>query len=145
MYAWLRLTASGLRHVLVQSFCEDGETPDEWIDRTVLEARHGSVQRVPTAVVESTTADLDPLYYREDEDLRLVKKDLGLRRATNLTLPEMPEPEVPEPVAPRTAAPANAPHRRGTVAARRHLSQVIRNSREPVLQAAARSLTEYLK
>jgi hypothetical protein len=144
-YAWLRLTADGLHHVLEQRFCEDGETPDEWIDRTILAARHGSVQRVPTAVVESTTADLDPLYYREDEDLRLVKKDLGLRRATNLTLPEMPEPEVPEPVAPRTAAPANAPHRRGTVAARRHLSQVIRNSREPVLQAAARSLTEYLK
>jgi hypothetical protein len=144
-YAWLRLTADGLRHMLEQNFCKDGETPDEWIDHTIVAARNGSVQRVPTAVVESTTGDLDSQYYREDEDLRLVKKDLGLRRAMNLTLPEMPEPEVPEPSQAEAAAPAGAPRRRSTVAAQRHLAQVIRQSPEPVLQAAARSLTEYLK
>jgi hypothetical protein len=143
-YAWLRLTADGLQHVLEQSFGEDGETPDEWIDRTILTARHGSVQRVPTAVVESTTGDLNPEHYREGEDLRLVKKDLGLRRAMNLTLPEMPEPETPEPAPAKSAARAKAQRRRSTVAARRHLSQVVRESREPVLQAAARSLAEYL-
>jgi hypothetical protein len=145
-YAWLRLTADGLQHVLERSFCEDGETPDLWIDRTILASRYGSVQRVPTAEVESTTGDLDPPYYREDADLRLVKKDLGLRRAMNLTLPEMPEPEVPGQAETETepAAPTKAPRRRSTVAARRHLSQVVRESREPVLQAAARSLSEYL-
>lgn len=144
-YAWLRLTAKGLEHVLKQNFCEDGEPPDEWIDRTILAARHGSVQRVPTAVVEATTRDLDPSYYREDEDLRLVKRDLGLRRAANLTLPEMPEPDVPEAAAAKLATTAKTARRRSTAAARRHLSVVIRESREPVLQAAARSLTEYLK
>jgi hypothetical protein len=144
-YAWLRLTAKGLEHVLKQNFCEDGEPPDEWIDRTILAARHGSVQRVPTAVVEATTRDLDPSCYREDEDLRLVKRDLGLRRAANLTLPEMPEPNVPEAGATELATAAKTAHRRSTAAARRHLSVVIRESREPVLQAAARSLTEYLK
>ena len=143
-YAWLRLTADGLRHMLEQNFCEDGETPDEWIDRTIVAARNGSVQRVPTAVVESITGDLDSQYYREDEDLRLVKKDLGLRRGMNLTLPEMPEPEVPEPSQADAAAPARAPRRRSTVAAQR-TCQGIRQSPEPVLQAAARSLTEYLK
>jgi hypothetical protein len=131
--------------VLEQNFCEDGETPDEWIDRTILAARHGSVQRVPTAVVESTTGALDPKYYREGEDLRLVKKDLGTRRAVSLALPEIFETKVPEPPEAESAAPTRAPHRRDTVAIRRHLSQVIRESREPVLQAAARSLTEYLK
>ncbi|MGV9216125.1 ParB/RepB/Spo0J family partition protein [Micromonospora sp. RB23] len=154
-YAWLRLTAGGLEHVLTQSFCEDGETPDEWIDRTIVAARHGSVQRVPTAVVESTTGDLNPEHYREVEDLRLVKKDLGLRRAINMTLPEMPEmPETPEPRAPapeiaepaqhQSAASVGAQSRRSTVMARRHLSRVARESPEPVLQAAARSLAEYL-
>ena len=143
-YAWLRLTAEGLHHVLVQSFCESGETPDEWIDRTILAAGHGTVQRVPTAVVESTTGDLNPEYYREGEDLRLVKKDLGLRRAMNLTLPEMPEPDLSKPALYESAAPAKAQRRRSTVEARRHLSRVARESPEPVLQAAARSLAEYL-
>ncbi|MBQ0991282.1 ParB N-terminal domain-containing protein [Micromonospora sp. H61] len=148
-YAWLRLTAGGLEHVLTQSFCENGETPDEWIDRMIVAARHGSVQRVPTAVVESATGDLNPEHYREVEDLRLVKKDLGLRRAMNLTLPEMPEPKAPEPEIAEPAqygpaAPAKAQPRRSTVAARRHLSRVARESPELVLQAAARSLAEYL-
>jgi hypothetical protein len=103
------------------------------------------VQRVPTADVEAATGDLDSQYYREDEDLRLVKKDLGLRRAMNLTLPEMPEPAVPEPGHVGSAAvSARVPRRHSTVAAQRHLSQVIRQSPEPVLQEAARSLTEYL-
>jgi ParB-like chromosome segregation protein Spo0J len=131
-YAWLRLTDDGLRFVLEQSFCEDSEAPEAWIDRMIAEARYGSVQRVPTAIVESATGDLDPRYYREDEDLRLVKRDLGLRRAANLTLPDMPDPAKPRP-------------KRDTAAARRHLSRVARESREPVLQSAARSLAEYLK
>lgn len=143
-YAWLRLTADGLQHVLEQNFCEDGETADSWIDRTILGARHGRVQRVQTAVVESATGDLDPSYYREDEDLRLVKKDLGLRRAIHLTPQERPEPEVAEPVAVDSAGPTKASRWRNTAAARRHLSQVVRESREPVLQSAARSLTAYL-
>lgn len=144
-YAWLRLTADGLAQVLQQSFCEDGETPDEWIDRTIVAARGGRVQRVPTAVVEATTGDLDSHYYREDEDRRLVKKDLGLRRAMNMKLPEMPEPEIGEPTAVESAAAVKAPRGRSATTARRHLSVVIRQSREPVLQAAARSLAEYLK
>jgi hypothetical protein len=133
-YAWLRLRAEGLRYVLQQSFCEDGEAPEAWVDRTITEARHGNIQRVPTAVVESATGDLDPRYYREDEDLRLVKRDLGLRRAINLPLLEMPEPPEPKPTP-----------KRYTVAARRHLSRVARESREPVLRRAARSLAGYLK
>jgi len=139
-FAWLRLTPEGLHHVLEQSFCEDSESPDEWIDRTISAAKQGNVQRVPTALVESSTGGLPPQYYREDEDLRLAKRDLGLRRAANLALYEAPGPINPAP-----AASPKTPPRYRAAAAQRRLALVIRESPEPVLQSAARSLTEYLR
>jgi hypothetical protein len=129
-YAWLRLTPNGLRHALQERFCNEDETPEMWIEDRILEARQGNALRLPTAMVESATGELEPDHYREDEDLRSVKRDLGLRRAANMPLPEQ--------------SPAKARPIRDTTAARKHLSVVARESREPVLQTAARSLREYL-
>jgi hypothetical protein len=79
-YAWLRLTASGLRYVLEQNF-SDGETAEVWIERCVLDARRGKTVRFTIKFVEATTDALPGEYYREGEVLRTVKRDLGLRRA----------------------------------------------------------------
>src|SRR5262249_44336865 len=69
-YAWLRLTAAGLRKVLEESFT-DGERAEMWIERTTLAARQGNVTRFPIKFVEATTDALAPDYYREGEDVRL--------------------------------------------------------------------------
>jgi hypothetical protein len=113
----------------VTSFAEEGQTAEAWIEARIGAARQGNVTRFTTYAVESATSDLPPHFYREDEDTRSVKRDLGLRRAINQPLPGTTPP---------------AP-KRDTANAVRHLSQVVRESREPVLQSAARSLKEYLK
>ncbi len=131
-YAWLRLTSDGLRYALEHRFRHGDETADAWIENRIAEARQGNPLRLSTAVVETATGELDPFYYREDEDLRSAKRDLGLRRTVNLS----PLP---------TSAPTSINPARDNTSARRHLSQVVRESREPVLELAARSLREYLK
>ena len=80
-YAWLRLTAAGLRYVLEHKFSEDGERAEPWIEQCVLDARRGKTVRFPIKFVEATTDALPAEYYREGEELRTVKRDLGLRRA----------------------------------------------------------------
>lgn len=121
-YAWLRLTAAGLRKVLEDNFC-DGEPAEAWIDSSMAAARQGDTPRFPIKFVEATTDALAPEYYREGEEVRLVKRDLGLRRASQ------PKPAV---VADLSGA-------------FRHLSRVSRRSPDPVLRTAARSLQEYLQ
>ena len=79
-YAWLRLTATGLRYVLEHHFSE-GERAEAWIEQCVLDARRGKAVRFPIKFVETTTDALPAEYYREGEELRTVKRDLGLRRA----------------------------------------------------------------
>ncbi|WP_349878823.1 ParB/RepB/Spo0J family partition protein [Micromonospora sp. HUAS YX12] len=138
-YAWLRLTGEGLKCVLKDSFCE-GEPIDAWVEGRIAAARQGNTLRFTTNFVESATGCLDPRFYRQDEDSRSVKRDLGLRRA--------PDPQlfdVPATPSPRVKAEPH-PRVKGNVkSAVRHLSNVSRESREPVLQTAARSLRKYLQ
>ena len=82
-YAWLRLTATGLRYVLEHGF-SDGEEAESWIERCVLDARRGKAVRFPIKFVEATTGALPAEYYRKGEEVRTVKRDLGLRRAAQV-------------------------------------------------------------
>jgi ParB/Sulfiredoxin domain len=139
-YAWLRLTDDGLEHVLLESFC-DGVQIAAWFEQRIAAARQGSGFRYTTYFVESATDDLDPGFYREDEDLRSVKRDLGLRRGNNQQLFEEPK----QPTAPSAAKPTRPPKAKHDVSTTvKHLTRVTNQSREPVLQSAARSLKEYL-
>jgi hypothetical protein len=136
-YAWLRLTSDGMKYVLKESFC-GGESAEAWIEGRFLAARQGNPLRFTTYFVEDATDGLDPRFYRQDEDLRSVKRDLGLRRAAGPHLFDIPTP-IPPSAKRRQAV------KRDVTAAIRHLSHVTRESREPVLQTAARSLRRYLQ
>lgn len=126
-YAWLRLTAPGIRRVLEESFA-DGERPDAWIDATIAAARQGHLSRFTTDFVETTTSGLGPSFYRENQDARAVKRDLGLRKGH----------------ADGTVVRPGARHRdaRATI---RHLNRVSSESPNVVLRMAALSLRAYLK
>lgn len=80
-YAWLRLTAAGLRHVLETAF-SDGQKAESWIENRVARARHGDVAPIPIKLVEEATGNLPPEYYKEDQQRRAMKRDIGKRRAT---------------------------------------------------------------
>jgi len=121
-YAWLRLTAEGLWKVVEDGF-SDGERAEEWIERCIAGARKGETLRFPIKFVEAATDALPPEYYREGEEVRMVKRDLGLRRAS---------PPLPKVVLDFSDA-------------FRHLARVSRRSPDPVLRTAARSLQEYLQ
>ena len=55
-YAWLRLTAAGLRKVL-EANCSDGERAETWIEHRVAGARQGDTLRFPmTSTKTSKTA-----------------------------------------------------------------------------------------
>lgn len=120
-YAWLRLTALGLCHVLETSFT-DGAKIDAWIDETILAARRGDVVRFPIKYVEAVTNSLSSEFYREDQEVRTVKRDLGLRRAKK----------------------QNASRSKTAMSAVQNLDRVSRRSTDPVLRSAARSLKAYL-
>lgn len=140
-YAWLRLTDDGLEHVLLESFCDDAPIA-AWFEQRIAAARQGSGFRYTTYFVESATDDLDPGFYREDEDLRSVKRDLGLRRGINQQLFEEPG----QPTVSSTPKPTSTPKAKHNVSTTvKHLTRVTKQSREPVLQSAARSLKEYLQ
>jgi hypothetical protein len=130
-YAWLRLTAAGLRKVVEDEF-SDGEQAEAWIERSVAGARKGETLRFPIKFVEAMTNALPPEYYREGEAVRSVKRDLGLRRASQVLQPL--EPSQPKPTAVIDFTDAF-----------RNLSRVSSRSPEPVLRTAARSLQEYLQ
>ncbi|MCC6497159.1 MAG: ParB-like nuclease domain-containing protein [Propionibacteriaceae bacterium] len=119
-YAWLRLTDSGLAQVLREQFAE-GHDPEEWISAATDGAHLGTGQKYPLKYIELVTASLPADCYREDEDVRAIKRDLGLRRA------------------------AGTESQNSSNQARLHLSRVARESSEPVLVAAANSLQEYLR
>lgn len=118
-YAWLRLTDQGLMRVLREQFTR-GEDPEEWITAIADAARLGGTQRYPLKYIEMVTAALPADCFRVGEDVRAIKRDLGLRRS------------------------AGQSGRRGYQEARRHLDKVAAASREPVLVLAAKSLQEYL-
>jgi hypothetical protein len=165
-YAWLRLTETGLRYVLERDF-SDGDTAESWIRRCILDARRGKPVRFPIKFVEATTDALPAEYYREGEELRTVKRDLGLRRAgqPGLVQPELMEPGQVQPqlLEPETVQPELVQSKDlqpellspdvmqpesnvGDVSgALRHLSSVSRRSSDPVLRTAAHSLQAYLQ
>ena len=122
-YAWLRLTEAGLRHVLENCF-SDSETAEDWINRRVARARRGDIAPYSIKVVETLTNSLPSEYYREGEEVRTLKRELGLRRAA---------------VVERTA-----PQWDPTEAIK-NLTRVSEVSSDPVLQHVARSLASYLQ
>jgi hypothetical protein len=128
-FAWLRLTAAGIRQVLDQHFA-DGAAVDRWIEAQIDTARRGSPTRFTTEFVETTTGSLDPHLYREDAEMRLVKRDLGLMKGQS--------------AADKPALFDVTPRRDRTVAIR-HLKRVAEQSPDLVLQTAAKSLRTYLK
>jgi hypothetical protein len=122
-YAWLRLTADGLRAVLTDSFA-DGERPESWIERVLLTARQGDVTRFPIKFVEAVTDTLASHYYRVGEEVRSVKRDLGSRKGGNQP-PLRPLLNLSDAV--------------------KNLSKVSKRSPDPVLRTAAKALQEYLQ
>lgn len=121
-YAWLRLNHLGIRIALQEHF-SDGVSAEDWIEDTVLAARRGEFLRFPIKFVEAVTNSLDPECYREDEEIRTAKRDLGLRRSSK------PKPHAPVDL----------------TEALRNLRRVRRNSKDPVLKITAESLQAYLK
>jgi hypothetical protein len=122
-YAWLRLTAAGLRNVIENHFSE-GEPAERWIERTVTRARQGDVQRFPIKFVEAITDALPSEYYRVGEEVRSVKRGLGQRRGGTASTP-MPAFEFSDTF--------------------EHLRSVSMRSPDAVLRTAAKSLQEYLQ
>lgn len=122
-YAWLRLTAAGLRKVLVDSFTDDHE-PQDWIEKTVASARQGEILRFPIKFVEATTDSLPPECYRVGQDVRTIKRDLGLRRGAG-------------------KAASKVVIDSGGIF--KNLANISRRSPDPVLRSAATSLQEYLQ
>lgn len=118
-YAWLRLTSHGIHRVLVEHFTE-GHDPERWIVQTVESARAGNVLRYPLTFVEAATSSLPSNCYRVGEEVRAIKRDLGLRRSAEKPLSAVVQ------------------------RARTHLATVSHNSSEPVLRSAAKSLQDYL-
>lgn len=122
-YAWLRLTDDGLRHALENNF-SDYEPAEHWIDVRILRARRGEVAPYSIKYVETVTDALPAYCYREAEEVRNLKRELGLRRAATV--------RKPRPVFDATDA-------------IKHLTRVSQRSSEPVLRTAARSLAAYLR
>lgn len=122
-YAWLRLTDEGLRRVLQEKFCKT-EHVYSWLEDTIKSARLGQAQRYPLKFVELVTAALPANCYRHAEDVRAIKRDLGLRRAAAL--------------ASKSTAADCAP-------ALKHLGKIARQSHDVVLRSAAESLQAYLR
>jgi hypothetical protein len=122
-YAWLRLTAAGLHKVIAEDFAKD-QDPASWIRETISAVRQGATTRFPIKFVEATTDSLPSEFYRVGQEVRTVKRDLGLRKgAKQITGDE------------RTRAEKG----------RQNLSFVSSKSPDPVLRAAAKSFQEYLQ
>lgn len=121
-YAWLRLTAAGLRIGLETAFTA-GIAAEQWIESQLTMASQGSAVRFSIKFVESVTDTLPADCYRQGESVRALKRDLGLRRSSKTP--------------PRHSVEVSA--------TLRHLSRVTRASKDPVIQLAARSLYEFVK
>jgi hypothetical protein len=122
-YAWLRLTDDGLRYVLENNF-SDYMVAEDWIEERVIRARRGDVAPYSIKYVEAVTTALPADCYREGEDVRNLKKELGLRRAAAIKKKASTVVDATD--------------------ALKHLNRVSQRSTEPVLQSAATSLARYL-
>lgn len=137
-FAWQRLTVTGLHRVLEGQFADEGETAEEWCERTIAAAQQGQVVRYITTAVEALTNSLEKTTenYRQDEDVRSAKRDYGLLRAGGQHETEAPPPK-------RDVL--TAPPKRDVSAAVKHLNLVARDSTSPVLKSAAKSFKAYLQ
>ena len=122
-YAWLRLTADGIEKVLIERFTDGGE-PFSWIEQSTSSARQGRLVRFPIKFVETVTASLPAEFYRVAPEVRVIKRDLGLRRGV---------------------VPSSTKLARESEGAFINLTRVSIQSPDPVIQSAANSLKEYLK
>jgi hypothetical protein len=120
-FAWLRLSAKGIRHVF-EVFTSKHESVENWIELSLHRVKQGQTVRYPSDVVESVTGGLPDDCYQSSGEERSVKKGLGLQRTKRM----------------KTKAVDFTP-------ALKHLKVVSSRSKDPVLQRAAKSLTEYLK
>jgi hypothetical protein len=123
-YAWLRLTDAGLRKVLSEHFAKD-KPIDCWITEAVEAARLGGTQRYPLKFIEAVTDALPSHCYRVGEEVRAIKRNLGQRRAASVQ------------AKPKVALDFKD--------AFKNLTKVTKQSRDPVLRAAAQALQEYLQ
>ncbi|HZU72484.1 MAG TPA: ParB N-terminal domain-containing protein [Acidimicrobiales bacterium] len=123
-YAWLRLTKEGLRYVLENSF-SDWQSAEHWIAERIARARRGDVAPYSLKFVEAVTNALPSEYYREAQEVRDLKRELGLRRAAAVRKPE----------------PTSFDARKAI----RNLTRVSEKSPDRVLRVAARSLAAYLQ
>lgn len=121
-YAWLRLTDVGVRAALQGSFCGADQDVESWIADTRQIAKRGEMSSYSLKFIEHATGALPPECYREDEETRSMKRDLGLRRSKS---------------AKRKSSQAKK--------VRQHLDLVAESSADPVLRAAASSLSGYLR
>lgn len=121
-YAWLRLTAPGIRKVIEDSFVEGAATAEDWMTARLEAEQRGDSIRYPIAFVESVTGALSDEYYIASEEERSAKKNLGQRRGCR-----------------------SRPKELDLLGARRNLDLVARTSDVPVLKSAAKALREYLR
>lgn len=122
-YAWLRLTAKGVRKALEENFT-NGDRAEDWIEDRIARARRGDVAPIPRMDIDAVTDSLPADCYREAEDVRTLKREIGLRRSQPQKLTRV------------------AQDKRRAV---RHLQKVSRSSPDVVLQTAAKCLVGYLR
>lgn len=119
-FAWLRLSARGIRKVF-EVFANEDVSAEDWIEMNLCNVRQGRAVRYPSNVVESVTGNLPDDCYHSSGAERSAKKDLGLQRTKRMK---------------RNVT--------DFTPARKHLKVVVSRSRDPVLKTAAKSLLEYL-
>jgi ParB-like chromosome segregation protein Spo0J len=117
-YAWLRLTDKGIRMAIDRHLAEE-ESAEEWVEAAMEQAAAGQLRPLPLKTVETITGYLPADCYREDEEVRSQKRELGLRRAKQMSLDVDAD---------------------STTAALRHLRSVARRADSDVLKIAAKSL-----
>lgn len=127
-YAWLRLTPEGIEFALFQEFSE-GEPVEEWIDERIGQARAGRIAPYALKFVEDATNTLEDEHYQQAPEVRHKKKELGKLRTLRMGTPDT------------AAADTSASE---TAAALENLTRVEEQSKERVLQVAARGMADYL-
>jgi hypothetical protein len=118
-FAWLRLSAKGIRQVF-EVFTKN-ESTKNWIDASLCRAQQGHAVRYPADVVESVTGNLPDDCYQSSGEERSVKKGLGLQRTKRMKKKSI-----------------------DFTSAHKHLKLISSRTKDPVLQMAAKSLAEYL-
>ena len=119
-FAWLRLSAKGIRQVF-DVFSSKNGSVEEWIELALYQVQQGRSVLYPSTVVESVTGSLADDCYLSSGEERSAKKDRGLQRTKRMKKKVI-----------------------DFTLAYKHLKVVSSRSKDPVLQMAAKALTEYL-